>query len=209
MKFKFSALLASAAIATGTVAPAHAAQVSGVCLVSDVTANGIGNATACRGEIETETFGNDVTGNDGNPLKDQLNTLFGTSYTWNFVRKDETNGNQGLFDGYASGDAKSGNWSANPALNGPFAISVKGGTGFAVYLFDNITQAVTSGTWSTLGLRNDNGPGNQPGISHISLFAAQTGGNPTPVPEPTTIFGLGLLASGVVMARRRRNFANN
>ncbi|WP_414576699.1 PEP-CTERM sorting domain-containing protein [Anabaena sp. CCY 9402-a] len=207
----FSALLVGASVAVVTsAAPAHAVNI-GVCKTSDVNYNlngGAIDATACTGELETNStdwpFNNDVTGS-GDPLLSRLNNLFGTNYNWSFVRKDEQNGNQTNvgFDGFSA--AKTGTWSANPALIGPFAISLKGGTGFTVYLFENITQAVTSGTWSTLGILNNGG--NQPNLSHISLFKAEVPS--TPVPEPITMFGIGVgLAGGGILKQKYGKKAN-
>ncbi|WP_414545678.1 PEP-CTERM sorting domain-containing protein [Nostoc sp. CCY0012] len=216
---KFSALLASAAIATGTVAtlavaPAHAAKIkttttttTGSCSLTDVTYNSGVAATSCIGELEIGSSGwafqNDVLGN-GDPLLSKLNQLFAVNYDWSFVGKDETTGKSATaFDGYS--DAKTGTWSVTQPINGPFAISLKASTGFSVYLFETFDKAITSGTWATLGLLNNGGK--QPNLSHISLFTASYipphTPTPKPVPEPGSLVALGLVASGIVMSRRR------
>ncbi|WP_413175829.1 PEP-CTERM sorting domain-containing protein [Anabaena azotica] len=46
-------------------------------------------------------------------------------------------------------------------------------------------------------------------LTEPSFGGTNGGGGGTKVPEPATMFGLGLVASGMAMARRRRNFANN
>ncbi len=179
------------------------------CALSDVTANlisGTVDATACVGELEigdTEwDYNNDVLG-DGNPLLSELNNLFDVNYDWTFVNKDENSGSNAGFDAFST--TKSGTWSVDSALDGPFAISLKAGTGFSVYLFDNLTQAVSSGTWSTLGIENDGGK--QPNLSHISLFKTTTSTctdcEPNPVPEPGLAIGLGAMALGAIKARKR------
>lgn len=207
----FSTLLVGSSFTVGTIvanlaAPAHAITL-GTCSNADVKYTSGSNqisASACSGELETNStdwpFNNDVTGS-GNPLRDRLNNLFGTSYNWSLVRKDEQAGNQGTFDGFSS--AQSGNWSVSPSINGPFAISLKASNGFAVYLFDNITQAVTSGIWSTAGIRNSGG--NQPNLSHISLFTAPA----TAVPEPITMLGIGVgIVGGGVLKQKYGKKAN-
>jgi hypothetical protein len=204
MKNTAAKLLGSVFLATGVasavmIAPAHA--LTGVCSVNNVKYNSGGiAATACRGELETNSIAwpenNDVTGS-GQPLLGRLNTLFNRNYDWSFVGKDEVGvvpSASGGFDGYSN--AQVGTWTVTEALTGPFAISVKGSDGFAVYLFENLNQAVTSGTWSTAGLLNNGG--RQPNLSHISLFKVRS------VPEPATIIGLGVIAAGMLVARRRQ-----
>lgn len=165
------------------------------------------DATNCVGEIELDNGENDVTGG-GDPLLSQLNTLFGTSYNWSFVNKDESTGTNAGLDGFSN--TQSGEWSVSTPLTGPFAISLKASTGYAVYLFDNLTEAVSSGVWDTAALlTNGGGGGNQPTLSHFSLFTApgtvctEDCGPDTDVPEPGLAIGLGAMALGAIKARKR------
>jgi hypothetical protein len=198
----------SSVVALGLSAGAAQAGTA-ECNLSDVTANilgGVANADACVGEYETNSdewdFNNDVLGN-GDPLLSKLNELFKVDYEWSFVNKDESTGANAGLDGFAG--AKSGTWSVDEPLEGPFAISLKGSDGFSVYLFDSLTQAVSSGTWTTLGLENNGG--RQPNLSHFSLFAAKapicTENCDTEVPEPGLAIGLGAMALGAIKARKR------
>lgn len=81
------------------------------------------------------------------------------------------------------------------------ALVVKGGSvGWVAYFLD-LTRL--SGSWSTADLLNRGG--NQPGLSHLSLYVADRVAPPPPTPVPLPAAGLLLLAAvGVMAALGRR-----
>ena len=200
----------SSLIALGLGASAAVAAPAinkGQCDLSDVQyflGETLIDASDCKGELELGAGENDVTGG-GDPLLSNLNSLFGTNYNWSFVNKDESTGTNAGLDGFSG--TQSGSWSVSTPLTGPFAISLKASTGYSVYLFEDLTEAVSSGVWSTVALlTNGGGGGNQPNLSHFSLFTAPgtvcTEDCPT-VPEPGLAIGLGAMALGAIKARKR------
>jgi hypothetical protein len=108
-------------------------------------------------------------------------------------------------------NATSGTLTFDVAQTGLFAVSLKAGEAFSVYLFDGGDAGLLSIDFSTLGVQvNENGIG--AGLSHASLIDVNGGVSPPgggvtpPIPEPETyalmLAGLGLV--GFVAARRRR-----
>ncbi len=206
----------------------------GMCDVMDVTYK-FGatnkNASACAGQFTSPN--NDAT-SGGDPLLGFLNngdldTIFTpmvvpavSSYTWSYAGKEETPGGafdagtvDAGFDATPDAGVQSGEWSVSDTtpLSGPFVISAKGGNGWSVYFFDNLMfdpmdGGVLMGNWTTSGLENNGG--NQPQLSHISLFTTELGNPPPPppdpsfMPEPGTIALLGLGLAGLGFAARRR-----
>ena len=86
-----------------------------------------------------------------------------------------------------------------------FAVAVKGGQDHAIYGYDT-TDFVDGATydWSTKGLVNNGGQ--QPGLSHFTVYVkrgAQEPG-PEPVPEPMSILGLVAFGGGAIALKRRR-----
>lgn len=112
-----------------------------------------------------------------------------------------TQGNLALT--YSGGaPSQSGTWSLSglaPDVTS-FILAVKGGNGnkpeaqsLLYYKFDDLD--VLSGDWSTFGLRNNGG--NQPDLSHISVYT-----NSTPIPTPALIPGL--IGMGVAALRKKK-----
>lgn len=202
MKNKFFHLSASVLLATGiggafATAPAHAVS----CSTSNISLGGI-DATACAGAFS----GNDT--GAGNPLETLLDDgLFASSVgtaDWTLLAKsDEPNT---LFT--ADNGSTTGNWSLSQALSSnTFVVSLKASNSYSAYLFKDydFSQGLT-GIFNTIGVSVNN-RGNAQALSHASLFVSNiiSNPNPQPVPEPATLLGLGLVASGIVISRRRQS----
>ena len=76
-------------------------------------------------------------------------------------------------------------------------ITVKAGNQFKLYQF---TPAVNSGDWDTVGLQNKGGQ--QPNLSHMSLWTVP--GQQSETPEPSTMLFLGAGLAGLGVARKFR-----
>jgi hypothetical protein len=120
-----------------------------------------------------------------------------------YAKVDEPDtSNGGMSVGYDN-DMKSGTWNTDDFVN---FYSVKAGNSFAFYWVD---PASDSGTWDTSNVfpvGNSNNP-NQPEISHVSTWIMAGNGTappPAPIPEPSTVFlmGLGLAGMGLVYRKR-------
>jgi len=74
-------------------------------------------------------------------------------------------------------------------------ITVKAANQFKLYQF---TPAVNSGDWDTVGLKNSGGQ--QPNLSHMSLWTVP--GQHDEVPEPSTMVFLGAGLAGLGVARK-------
>ena len=188
------AYAATALAAIALAAPASAAlSATGLaCDASCVYAAFSPTPLACSGAW---------TGNDANQQADllaQVATDFesvvgaGATYTW--LGKSD--------------DAGSGPFASNPtttggtltfdtAQTGFFAVSLKAGNAFSVYLFDGGAAGLTSIDFTTLGVQV-NGQGNAADLSHAALISV------TPVPEPTALALMlaGLGGIGAVVRRR-------
>ncbi|MCF4965964.1 PEP-CTERM sorting domain-containing protein [Nostoc sp. CMAA1605] len=204
MKSKFFQISASVLLATGIAgavvnAPANAAVL---CSTSNVSLGGV-NSTACAGAFD----GNDT--GAGDPLKTKLNgglfkDFVGTGVTWAQVAKsDEVNS---LFD--AAEGSTQGNWNLTKALTSKtFVVSFKASNSYSAYLFKDYDWSKgLTGIFNTIGV-SVNGQGKAQALSHASLFVSDIKNAPDPqaVPEPATLLGLGLVASGMVISRRRQS----
>ncbi|MBG1244682.1 PEP-CTERM sorting domain-containing protein [Nostoc sp. NZL] len=213
MKKNFSFISASVLLVSGITcasiaAPVYAAPRGGqtssaICSLADISLGGV-SATACDGP----NAGND-TGAQGTLLPELNNGLFssfvGTGVQWTLAGKsDEPN----PFAITAANDFNSGTWGLGTALSSnTFVVSLKTSTAYTAYLFKDydFSQGLT-GVFNTIGVALDGSGKAGKDLSHASLFVSNIGKNPPPtsVPEPASLLGLGLVASGMVMVRRRR-----
>ncbi|MBD2560035.1 MULTISPECIES: PEP-CTERM sorting domain-containing protein [Nostoc] len=213
MKNNFSFISASVLLVSGIAcasiaAPVYAAPRGGqtssaICSLADISLGGV-SATACDGP----NAGND-TGAQGTLLPELNNGLFssfvGTGVQWTLAGKsDEPN----PFAITAANDFNSGTWGLGTALSSnTFVVSLKTSTAYTAYLFKDydFSQGLT-GVFNTIGVALDGSGKAGKDLSHASLFVSNIGKNPPPtsVPEPASLLGLGLVASGMVMVRRRR-----
>jgi hypothetical protein len=151
------------------------------CAVASVTGES-GGSTTCYGLFD----GNDDV-NDQYQIGSDLFSFLGKSEDG-----DLTLTGQGT---------QSGTWAfSNSLLNqsfGDYFLVIKAGTEWGAYLFSGSDNQSTNGEWVTDDFLN-NGD-RQPGISHMSIYAADA----TTVPEPSIVALLGLGLLGMGLARRK------
>ena len=171
-----------------------------------------GGLTAGNGSCGTgDVFGASACSGayDGNDKAGDLAGLFNLS-NWTEVAKvngEGTNRNLTI-----DGTGTSGKWSFNNLTEGYSYMAVtKGGTDFSAYLLSNtaLQNGVTDWNWTTAGLENNGG--NQPDLSHFTLYKSLGGDqafNEKEVPEPLTILGSGLaLGFGAMFKKKQSNKA--
>lgn len=188
---------AGAAVAALALSPgAHAALTStGLSCSAGTTFDAFSpTPVACSGAWE---------GNDANQQADLLTqaaadfgAFVGAGAEYSFLGKSDDAGN-GPFTSNPDG-ATSGVLTFDSVQTGLFAISLKAGNAFSLYLFDGGTTGLGSVSFSTLGVQV-NGQGIPAGLSHAALIGI------APIPEPAS---LALMVAGLagfgVAARGRR-----
>ncbi len=184
----FKSLVTAAVLAVAGTAASAATCTFGPTSSADVWAS-----TACVGQVSGNDSAATVNAHGGTGI-------FGIN-TWSQDSKWEAKTNtyspSGLLSILKENDKK-GTWSVTSwAGIGSAALVVKGSNNWAAYLLD--TSAGLTGGWTTLALTNNGG--NQPGISHISLYTTPA---PAPVPLPASALLLVAGMGGLAALRRRK-----
>lgn len=129
-------------------------------------------------------------GNDTNQI-DAGFSLFGMT-GWMLSDKNDGPNGDGVIkftDAPSNGD-KSGDWAIDTLAGlGNIVVTLKAGNGFGAFLLDLTVSDPLSGTWSS-----------DKDLSHASIYYK---GEPTKVPEPSTLALMGLGLLGIGIARRR------
>lgn len=193
MKNTITTLLGSALLATG-IASAHISPASAFTLGSCNTSNVDGSVQCGVGLTDQDSV------SSNKPLTVNVESYF-NSNDWSF------GGKIGVENGYnGDGEGKLGEWDISSVFQNTWddvMLVFKSGQGNLMgYLLDD---KVTSGDWTSPFSAPNNNVGD---VSHISVYYRSGGGEQPPVnsvPEPATLMGLGLVASGMVMARRRKS----
>jgi len=172
--------------------------------VSGTTASGTVFATACNGP----NAGND-TGAQGTAeglLDGGLFQSFVGSGNWSLGGKSDGGSNN--FGFTATQNKSTGGWGFSTPFTGTFALSLKAGNNYSLYLFDNVTS-FTQGTFDTIGVALNGSKTAGRDLSHASLFVFNpTQPNPgnnagQPVPEPLTVLGT-MMAAGMGYGIKRK-----
>ncbi|TVU52083.1 MAG: PEP-CTERM sorting domain-containing protein [Arthrospira sp. PLM2.Bin9] len=184
MKVKFSNIATAAVLATG--------------LVSTLAPNAMarpGNPAVCQANIFSGLFVDcqQVSGGSaGNDNASAIAALFDKEVIGNY-KVDASSGQvANVFNITSTGEGVGTlNFLDSTLANSTFAFVLKGGNGYAAYLFNGISQ-LSNLSWSTGG----------PGLSHATLYVFDTPTTPgTQVPEPATL--LGLVALGGMMVGQK------
>ena len=219
---KLNRTLIGAMVISGMMGIASQAQAAGYCNLDTATegistANMTFNAIAasdCYGVVAGNISGTG-NGNDDGPA--EINSLaWGTGWTY----LDSTDASGSTFMGInftvTATAGSTGSWTltgtdtnGGAPLSFPtgldFVVSLKGGTEYALWGFDNVT--VDGADTGTFSITFTNKGGNNPALSHLIIFGREaSGGSVTSVPEADT-YAMLLAGLGLVGFAARRKLA--
>lgn len=175
--------------------------------VSGNTASGTVFASACRGPLAGNDTGNQGTA-EGHLDGGLFQSLVGSG-DWSLGGKSDAGSNDYGF--FANNNSSRGAWGFRTPFSGSFALSLKAGTSYSLYLFNNV-NGFTTGSFNTIGTAL-NGSGNAGrDLSHASLFVFKPtqpsgGGGGQAVPEPLTVLGTVMAAGMGYGIKRKQNQA--
>jgi hypothetical protein len=151
----------------------------------------------CAGAFEGNNSNQDIDGGPESPL-------FGINWGEEILKAETETGWNDSSLSIGGGGANSGSWSLTQDFVDAYdslMFVIKGGTSYSAYLWDGVSIA---GTWNTDGIINNSG--NNPGISHFSVYGVACTSDCEPntdVPEPGLAIALGAMALGAIKARKR------
>ncbi|MBD1911634.1 PEP-CTERM sorting domain-containing protein [Leptolyngbya sp. FACHB-16] len=171
--------------------------------VSGSTAAGTVFASACQGPISGNDTGAQGTA-EGSLDAGLFQSLVGSG-DWSLGGKSD--GGSNTYGFFANNNNSQGSWGFSSPFSGSFALSLKAGTSYSLYLFNNVSN-FTTGSFNTIGVALDGSGRAGRGLSHASLFVfkpSQTsgGGGGQPVPEPLTVLGT-VMAAGMGYGIKRK-----
>lgn len=195
---RFASLVAAAAALAWFAAPVQRAHATPVVYCSNgginlVTTGCISGQSSAYSPTSDGYYSNAGGGDPVAAVEQQIFLATGTHVTLTLYGKSDDNASLFTLTG---APGSSGTWTVKDGTLISY-ITVKAANSFALYQFD---PATASGNWTTDGILNNGGQ--QPNVSHISFWVAES----QPVPEPASLalfaVGLGLLA---LLARRKRH----
>lgn len=205
MKKTFTTLIGSSILAASFTllsAPAHAGTFK-YCTTNDYDI--AGKVTGTSNCTISEDYSQDFLNKD--PMTVNKGKGFFGKTNWEFGGKigETTN-----FNGDGSG--KSGEWDISSVIKDEWKdvmLVFKSGNGTTLVGYE-VEDGVTSGDWNSPFIKDAfdfKGGATEKDVSHISVYYSPTDNSPPPkqeVPEPTNLFGLGVVGGAIVLSRRRR-----
>lgn len=186
-----------------SAAPKSAAPVA--CASGSVSAFGLGSFTSCNGS----NSGNDVGAQGGLTNLLETGIFGGITSGWSLLEKVDLN-NAGVGTGsnlsLNQTSEGSGSWKVASAIKSSFVLSLKAGTAWSAYYFDNSAgNAITEGLWNTLGVSLAGNGNRGRDLSHATIYVAPEPEKPVEVPEPGLMMALGLTTlSGLGLLKRKQ-----
>ncbi|MEB3884396.1 PEP-CTERM sorting domain-containing protein [Lyngbya sp. CCY1209] len=195
MKFGFSNIVASAVLTAGLVSMSATGALAR-------PGGGGGNVAVCQTNVFGDLFTEcrDASGNDNETA---VATLFADLNLevidgWN-LDDYKVDSNSGSNDFFTIEETSEGSGTLSfldsTLTTSPFAFVLKGGNGYAAYLFDDGISQLENLTWET----------GRPGLSHATLYVfegdSSGGGGSQEIPEPTAV--LGLIAVGGMLVGKK------
>jgi hypothetical protein len=184
------ALVMALGLTTANAAPVLFCKDGGIDLVAQGCISGISNAYPGGGD---GLYDNSGGGDSEAKVEEAIFGATGMMVDISLYGKSDSNPTLFSFTPTDPTSAQSGTWQVLDGTSIAY-ITIKAANSYALYQVNS-----SSGTFTTAGILNNGGQ--QPNVSHISFWTADT----TPVPEPATVIlmGAGLIAAGAYRRFRK------